>query len=114
MALNPDMAEQERMAAAAERRAVRVERREQSVEALFGSGFFAAVAVLALATGWLYAAVALVAGVWFLAMAHQLYAGVRAGATVKPLRLFLQSNNYLAVVFCALAVDSAIALPTLF
>ncbi|HYB82539.1 MAG TPA: heme o synthase [Mycobacterium sp.] len=73
-----------------------------------------ATLVLALATGWLYAAVAVVAGVWFLAMAHQLYAGVRAGEPVKPLRLFLQSNNYLAVVFCALAVDSAIALPTLF
>jgi len=73
-----------------------------------------ATLALALATGWLYAAVALVAGVWFLAMAHQLYAGVRAGEPVKPLRLFLQSNNYLAVVFCALAVDSAIALPTVF
>ncbi|OBJ61607.1 heme o synthase [Mycobacterium sp. 1423905.2] len=72
-----------------------------------------ATLALALATGWLYAAVALVAGVWFLAMAHQLYAGVRAGEPVKPLRLFLQSNNYLAVVFCALAVDSVIALPTL-
>jgi protoheme IX farnesyltransferase len=73
-----------------------------------------ATLALALATGWLYAAVALVAGVWFLAMAHQLYAGVRAGEPVKPLRLFLQSNNYLAVVFCALAVDSAIGLPHLF
>ncbi|BBX61046.1 protoheme IX farnesyltransferase [Mycobacterium saskatchewanense] len=73
-----------------------------------------ATLALALATGWLYAAVAVVAGVWFLAMAHQLYAGVRAGEPVKPLRLFLQSNNYLAVVFCALAVDSAIALPHLF
>jgi len=72
-----------------------------------------ATLALALATGWLYAAVAVVAGVWFLAMAHQLYAGVRAGESVKPLRLFLQSNNYLAVVFCALAVDSVIALPTL-
>ena len=41
-------------------------------------------------------------------MAHQLYAGVRRGEPVKPLRLFLQSNNYLAVVFCALAVDSAL------
>ena len=68
---------------------------------------------LALATGWLYAAVALVAGVWFLAMAHQLYSGVKRGEPVKPLRLFLQSNNYLAVVFCALAVDSALALPRL-
>jgi protoheme IX farnesyltransferase len=72
-----------------------------------------ATLTLALATGWLYALVALLAGVWFLTMAHQLYAGVRAGEPVKPLRLFLQSNNYLAVVFCALAVDSVIALPTL-
>lgn len=73
-----------------------------------------ATLALALATGWLYATVAVIAGAWFLTMAHQLYAGVRAGEPVKPLRLFLQSNNYLAVVFCALAVDSAIALPHLF
>ncbi len=73
----------------------------------------AATLTLALAAGWLYTAVAVVAGAWFLAMAHQLYAGVRRGETVKPLRLFLQSNNYLAVVFCALALDSALALPTL-
>ena len=73
----------------------------------------AATLALSLATGWLYTAVAAVAGVWFLAMAHQLYAGVRRGEPVKPLRLFLQSNNYLAVVFCALALDSALALPTL-
>lgn len=72
-----------------------------------------ATLALALAAGWLYTAVAAVAGVWFLAMAHQLYAGVRRGEPVKPLRLFLQSNNYLAVVFCALALDSALALPTL-
>lgn len=69
---------------------------------------------LVLATGWLYAAVAALAGVWFLVMAHQLYSGVKRGEPVKPLRLFLQSNNYLAVVFCALAVDSALALPQLF
>ena len=73
----------------------------------------AATLALALAAGWLYTAVATVAGGWFLAMAHQLYAGVRRGEPVKPLRLFLQSNNYLAVVFCALALDSALALPTL-
>jgi protoheme IX farnesyltransferase len=73
----------------------------------------AATLALALATGWLYTAVAAVAGAWFLTMAHQLYAGVRRGEAVKPLRLFLQSNNYLAVVFCALALDSALALPTL-
>ncbi len=69
---------------------------------------------LAPAAGWLYASVALVAGVWFLAMAHQLYAGVRRGEPVRPLKLFLQSNNYLAVVFCALAIDSALSLPIIF
>src|ERR1700748_47318 len=73
----------------------------------------AATRALALAAGWLYTAVAAVAGVWFLAMAQQLYAGVRRREAGKPLRLFLQSNNYLAVVFCALALDSALALPTL-
>jgi protoheme IX farnesyltransferase len=73
-----------------------------------------ATLALTLAAGWLYAAVALLAGAWFLVMAHQLYAGVRRGEAVQPLRLFLQSNNYLAVVFCALAVDSALTLPMLF
>ncbi|MFF0544207.1 heme o synthase [Nocardia thailandica] len=63
-------------------------------------------------TGVIYAAVALVAGAWFLLMAHQLYAGVRRGESVKPLRLFLQSNNYLAVVFCGLAVDSVLGWDT--
>ncbi|MGV0834516.1 heme o synthase [Mycolicibacterium thermoresistibile] len=72
------------------------------------------LATLALApvTGWLYTSVALLAGAWFLIMAHQLYTGVRRGEPVKPLRLFLQSNNYLAVVFLALAIDSVLDLPT--
>src|SRR4029078_10671294 len=70
----------------------------------------AATLALALATGWLYAVVAILAGTWFLVMAHQLYAGVRRGETVKPLRLFLQSNNYLAVDLCARAVGLAFAL----
>src|SRR6202048_2534585 len=62
----------------------------------------AATLTLALATGWLYAAVAAVAGVWFLPMGHQVYGGVGRGEAVKPLRLFLQSNNYLAGVFWGL------------
>ncbi|NGX08323.1 protoheme IX farnesyltransferase [Mycobacteroides franklinii] len=72
-----------------------------------------ATLALALAAGVIYAVVAFLAGVWFLAMAHQLYSGVRKGQPIRPLRLFLQSNNYLAVVFCALAVDSVVGWPTL-
>jgi protoheme IX farnesyltransferase len=74
----------------------------------------AATLALVPAAGWLYAAVAVLAGAWFLTLAHRLAAGVRRGDPVKPLRLFLQSNNYLAAVFCALAVDSVIPLPLLF
>ena len=72
----------------------------------------AATLVLTLATGWLYGAVALLAAAWLLVMAHQLYAQVRRGDPVEPLRLFQRSSNYLAVVFCALAVDSVLSLPT--
>jgi protoheme IX farnesyltransferase len=72
-----------------------------------------ATLLLALATGWLYGAVALLATSWLLAMTYQLYARVRNGVSVQPLRLFQRSNNYLSAVFLALAVDSALGLPTL-
>jgi protoheme IX farnesyltransferase len=74
----------------------------------------AATLALVPAAGWLYAAVAALAGAWFLTLAHRLHAGVLRGDPVKPLKLFLHSNNYLAAVFCALAVDSVIPLPKLF
>jgi heme o synthase len=70
-----------------------------------------ATILLVLATGWLYGAVALLAAVWLLVMAHHLHARVRHGAPVEPLRLFQRSNYYLTAVFLALAVDSALALP---
>lgn len=71
----------------------------------------AATVALIPAAGWLYAVVATLSGVWFLTLAHRLHAGVKRGIAVKPLRLFLHSNNYLAAVFVALAVDSVLALP---
>ncbi len=74
----------------------------------------AATLALIPAAGWLYATVAVLAGAWFLTLAYRLHAGVKRGEAVKPLRLFLHSNNYLAAVFCALAVDSVIPLPQLF
>ena len=71
----------------------------------------AATLALIPAAGWLYATVAVLSGVWFVTLAHRLHAGVKRGIAVKPLRLFLHSNNYLAAVFVALAVDSVLALP---
>lgn len=68
-------------------------------------------AVLIPAAGWLYAAAAILFGIWFLALAIKLHRNVCAGATVQPLKLFILSNNYLAGVFVALAIDAAFDLP---
>jgi len=46
-------------------------------------------------------------------MAHRLYAGVKRGVEVKPLSLFILSNNYLAAVFVALSIDAVLGLPTI-
>jgi len=64
-------------------------------------------------TSWLYATFAVLAGAWFLFYAHSLQAAVRRGEETKPMALFHRSNTYLMIVFVALAVDSAIGLPTL-
>ncbi|WP_199433122.1 heme o synthase [Qaidamihabitans albus] len=69
--------------------------------------------LLAPATSWLYAAFAALAGGWFLFYAHRLHAAVRRGVQTRPMALFHRSNTYLMIVFCALAVDSAIGLPVL-
>lgn len=64
-------------------------------------------------TSWLYASFAVLAGTWFLFYAHSLQRQVRRGVETKPMALFHRSNTYLMLVFVALAVDSAIGLPTL-
>jgi protoheme IX farnesyltransferase len=58
--------------------------------------------------GWLYGALAALAGVWFLTEAHRLYARARRDATaanLKAMRLFHGSITYLTVVFVAVAAD---------
>ena len=72
-----------------------------------------ATLLLTLATGWLYDSVAVLAAAWLLVMAHQLYVRAERGERIEPHRLFKRSNTYLTVVFCALAVDSALALSNL-
>ncbi|MDV8000274.1 heme o synthase [Rhodococcus sp. IEGM 1408] len=65
------------------------------------------------AAGWVYAAGAIGFGVWFIVMAHRLEAGVRRGVEVKPLKLFILSNNYLAGLFVALSIDAVLGLETI-
>jgi len=69
--------------------------------------------VLAPATSWIYLAVALASGAVFLIMATRLHNGITAGADVKPLKLFILSNNYLAALFLGLSVDAVIGWPSL-
>lgn len=60
-------------------------------------------------TGWLYPAVAGLAGGVLVAEAIGLLRRARSGlvdAALKPMRLFHVSNSYLAVVFLAAAIDS--------
>jgi len=72
-----------------------------------------ATLLLALATGWLYDAAAGLAAAWLVVTAHRLYARVYRGEPVEPLRLFRRYSIYLAAVFCALTVDSVLALPNI-
>ena len=73
----------------------------------------AATLLLIPATSWIYAAVAVLGGAWFVSEAHRLHAGVVAGREVTPMALFHRSNAYLCGLFVAIAVDAAIGLPVL-
>lgn len=65
------------------------------------------------AAGWIYAAVAVASGLWFIVMAHRLHQGVKHGTPVKPMQLFFLSNNYLSILFVGLSVDAVIGLETI-
>ena len=66
----------------------------------------ASIAVWPRAAGWVYAALAALAGVALVASAHRLYAQTRRAGNPKPMRFFHLSNSYLAFVFVAVAVDT--------
>ena len=65
------------------------------------------------AASWIYLAGALIGGIYFLGMAVVLHNGVKNGKKVKPLKLFILSNNYLALVFVALSIDAVLGWETI-
>ncbi len=65
------------------------------------------------ASSWIYLAVAVPTGLWFLAVAHTLHRRIVLGAEAKPMVLFHISNAYLTLISVAWAVDAAISLPVL-
>lgn len=73
----------------------------------------ATTALLIPAAGVIYAATVVVTGLWFLVMAIVLHNGVKNGKEVKPLRLFILSNNYLALLFVGLSIDAVMGLETI-
>lgn len=60
------------------------------------------------AASWIYLVAALASGAVFLWMAIRLHKGVKNGAKVKPMRLFIYSNNYLSVLFIGLSIDAVL------
>jgi heme o synthase len=62
------------------------------------------------ASSWIYAAVAVPAGLVFLAIAHVLHFRVLRGIPAQPMTLFHLSNLYLTAISVAWAVDSAVGL----
>jgi protoheme IX farnesyltransferase len=67
----------------------------------------ASLALWPLATGWVYGALAAVAGALLVATAHRLLARTKQGENAKAaMQLFHLSNSYLAFVFVAVAVDT--------
>jgi protoheme IX farnesyltransferase len=63
------------------------------------------------ATSWVYLVTSVLAGIWFLVMAHRLRSAVLRDEKINPMRLFHLSNTYLMLVFVAIAVDSVIGRP---
>jgi protoheme IX farnesyltransferase len=66
----------------------------------------ASLALWPLATGWLYGALAAIAGAVLIVAAHRLYWQTTRGDRPKPMAFFHLSNSYLAFVFVAVAVDT--------
>ena len=55
--------------------------------------------------GWVYAAVAVLAGAYFIIEAHRLYGSAIRGQEGKPMRVFHGSISYLSILAIAIAVD---------
>ncbi|MBV7295418.1 heme o synthase [Corynebacterium sp. TAE3-ERU12] len=65
------------------------------------------------AAGWIYAVVSVAAGAWFLYGSIVLHRDVKAGGSIRPMKLFLMSNNYLSLVCVGLSVDAVLGLQTI-
>jgi protoheme IX farnesyltransferase len=60
------------------------------------------------AASWIYLVGSVSTAAVFLYMASRLHQGVKKGAKVQPMALFIWSNNYLAILFLSLSVDAII------
>jgi protoheme IX farnesyltransferase len=66
----------------------------------------ASLALWPLATGWVYGAMASLAGLVLVVGAHRLHRATRRAGRAKPMAFFHLSNSYLAFVFVAVALDT--------
>lgn len=60
------------------------------------------------AASWIYLIAAVTSGAVFLWLSIRLHQGAQQGAKIKPMRLFIYSNNYLSVLFIGLSIDAVL------
>jgi protoheme IX farnesyltransferase len=58
--------------------------------------------------GLIYAATAVVTGIWFIVESYRLYREASVGEISNPMRLFHGSISYLTLLFIAIAIDPLI------
>jgi len=58
--------------------------------------------------GWIYGAIAVVLGAWFVGSAHMLRTRIAVGAAPQSMRLFHRSIAYLTLLFAAVAVTAVL------
>jgi protoheme IX farnesyltransferase len=80
---------------------------------LYSWALFISTLILIPATdmGWIYTAVAVLSGGWFMYESYVLYRQGYNGTVKNPMRLFHGSISYLTVLFIAVALDPLIHLP---
>ena len=66
----------------------------------------AATLLVAPYAGWIYGGCAVALGAWFLREAHRLRAGIAAGSSPAPMRLFHLSIVYLTLLFAVVAITA--------
>lgn len=77
---------------------------------LYAWGYFASTLLLipVAGMGWIYSAIAVASGIWFVAESQRLYREAKTSIPKNPMKLFHLSITHLTLLFLAIAIDPLI------